>query len=224
MDKIIVFTANIGKYDKVENPKVIDPSVRYILFTDDYSFKSSVWEVRYVDNLREATKTARYIKIMCQELLPPHDWSIWFDASFVIKVPSFSKMIKENDIKSEIACYKHPIRNCTYKEAEVCINAKLDGTELIKKQVIEYQSQGFPKNAGLFATGIIIRKNTTKIKTFCEHWWKEVESKSKRDQLSQVYSSWKTSVKISNIKVGESIYKNSYTEKKKHILPRILMV
>jgi hypothetical protein len=220
MDKIIVFTANIGEYDSVSIPTFKDPNVRYILFTDNKNFKSNFWEVVYLDKTVESTKLARFVKIMCYNFLPPHVWSIWFDCSFDIRMISGEKMIKDNLRNAEVMCYKHPVRDCTYEEAVACQQLNVEKEEILKDQLLRYRKEGFPKKAGLFATGIMIRKNTKKVRSFCDFWWKEIENGSKRDQISQIYASWKTKTKISSITKGISVYSNPYSSKRKHIKPR----
>jgi hypothetical protein len=74
--------------------------------------------------------------------------------------------------------------------------------------------EGFPANLGLFDSGFTIRTNNQQVKNFNNTWWKELSENSARDQLSQVYSSWKTKTPISTIKTDRSIYSNRYLESK----------
>ena len=57
-------------------------------------------------------------------------------------------------------------------------------------------------------------KNNEKVNEFNDIWWSEVNNFSARDQLSQVYSSWKTDIKIAPIPIGSSIYINKYLNPK----------
>jgi hypothetical protein len=59
-----------------------------------------------------------------------------------------------------------------------------------------------------------ILMDMSEVKKFNDIWWDEVKNFSARDQLSQVYSSWKTDVKISPIPIGSSIYINKYLNAK----------
>ena len=47
--KIVVYSVSTGGYDELKTPKVYDPNIRYILFTDNKYFKSDVWEVNHID-------------------------------------------------------------------------------------------------------------------------------------------------------------------------------
>ena len=64
--KIIVYSVLTNGYNKLNTPKVYDPSIEYILFTDDMSLKSDVWKISPIDFVPrniESRKVNRYIKI-----------------------------------------------------------------------------------------------------------------------------------------------------------------
>lgn len=214
--KIIVYSVNTGGYDNLYSPKICDPNVRYILFTDNKYFKSKIWEVNHVDFLSEIKdnrRIARYVKINSHLVLPSHDISIWIDHCYSPRINNFEKMLKENPFES-IMSYRHDCRNCIYDEAKKIISDKLDYELTVKKQMEKYLLESFPKNIGLFDSGFTVRKNDDKVKLFNDTWWSEISNGSARDQLSQVYSSWKTKVPISSFSVGSSIYSNPYLNPK----------
>jgi len=217
--KIIVYSVNTGGYDNFMTPSIIDPNVQYILFTDNKYFKSKVWEVNHVDfisNIKDSRRISRYIKTNSHLVLPTHDISIWIDHCYNPKVNDFSRMLKENNF-GDIMSYKHNVRNCIYDESITIINDKLDYPELVKKQMEKYKTEGYPKNHGLFDSGFTVRKNNDKVKLFNETWWNEILNGSARDQLSQVYSSWKTKIPINSFIHGNNIYNNPYlNEQIKH--------
>lgn len=66
----------------------------------------------------------------------------------------------------------------------------------ILKQIKQYRKEGFPKNFGLYACGIMIRKNTSEIINFMELWYSEICKYSHRDQISFPYILWKTPIKV----------------------------
>jgi len=77
---------------------------------------------------------------------------------------------------------RHPDRDCLYEEARACIALGKDNADVINSQVYGYRLDGFPKRAGLVASGVIIRSSPHI--TFENAWWEEVRLKSCRDQLS----------------------------------------
>lgn len=229
--QVVVYTANINNYDVYRTPLHKEDGVRYILFTDDPNYKSDFWEVKYVNiNLAfsDPQRKARFIKLNAPDgnLLPPHDISIWVDSSIDINI----KGIREFAIKSlgnkDVACFRHgnngEKRICIYDEATACIKRHLDSEFVITEQMIKYSKLGFPINYGLFATGVLIRRNIATVRNFSRCWWEEIMDGSKRDQLSQVFASWKTSVWINDITIGgESIYHNQFFIKNKHLQKRV---
>lgn len=217
--KIIVYSVNTGGYDDLKTPEIVDPNVRYILFTDNKYFKSNVWEVNhtnFITNIKDSRRIARFIKINSHLVLPNHDVSIWIDHCYMPKTNNFSKLLSDN-VFSHIMCYRHNARKCIYDEAKKVLQDKLDYPNLVNSQIERYKSEKFPSNYGLYDTGFTIRKNNSQIKLFNETWWNEINKGSARDQLSHMYSSWKTNIPITPMKHGQNIYFNPYlNEKVKH--------
>lgn len=118
------------------------------------------------------------------------------------------------NFKPPITCIEHPLRDCAYKEAEICLINKRGGTGLIMSQIEEYSKRGFPKNWGLIQSGILMRERTVEVIQLCQEWWREVLTFSKRDQISFAYCSWPKkiyhSIKYDYRKGIEFIYKTHH--------------
>lgn len=216
----IIYSANIGGYDKFNEPKVYDKDVRYILFTDNKYYKSKVWEVCHLDFINELydnRKKARFIKINPHLVLPNHEISIWIDHNLIPNFSDTNKMLLDiNFNESNIMSYKHRFRNCVYDEAKKVLELKKERLEVVKKQIQRYEIEGFPKNYGLFETGFTFRKNNELVKKFNEFWWNEIDNESGRDQLSQMYICWKHGFNIDSINYGNSQYSNPFLETTLH--------
>lgn len=216
--KIIVYSVNTGGYDELRTPDVYDPNIRYILFTDNKYFKSDVWEVNhidFVDNKLDNRRKARYIKINPHLVLPNHDISIWVDHCYKPKFNNAEEFLTEiGFFNNNIMSYKHDVRQCIYSESEEVKSQRLDYEDIINNQMSKYRIEGFPRNYGLFDSGFTIRKNNKEVNEFNDIWWSEVKNFSARDQLSQVYSSWKSGIEIKAIPIGSSIYSNKYLNPK----------
>jgi hypothetical protein len=220
--KIIVYSANIGGYDNFNHPKIYDENVRYILFTDNKYIKSNVWEISHTDFLDESLtsrKSARYFKVNPHLVLPEHDISIWVDHCFTPQFNNANDLINKMSFTNDknIMIFKHSWRDCIYKESEEVIKLKLDNQEIVTNQIDRYKKEGFPENLGLFETGFIVRENNKKVNEFNDVWWNEIKNGSGRDQLSNMYASWKTSLKINQLTYGVSCYNNPFlTQKNNH--------
>jgi hypothetical protein len=215
--KIIVYSVNIGGYDEFREPTIYDPNIRYILFTDNKYYKSNIWEICHTDFLPknlDNRKKARYVKLNPHIVLPNHDVSIWVDHCYTPRFKSAVELLKEINFNNDIMCYRHNIRNCTYDESKVVINDKLEYPNVVNQQMNKYREDGFPRNYGLFDSGFTIRKNSKDVIRFNNIWWNEISNHSGRDQLSQMYSSWKSNVGITPIRVGSSIYNNKFLSQK----------
>lgn len=221
---IIVYSANIGNYDTHKEPLYKDSRVKYLLFTDARQNRASIWKPIVINRTQysqDTVKSCRFIKINPHLVLPPHQYSIWVDHSFQIQFSEIFKVVLECLNGKEIACYKHGSinwgNNCLYKEAIDIIKSKLDNKETVISQMNKYKSEGFPENFGLYSTGFLVRKNTENVNRFNELWWSQVNKYSKRDQLSQCYSLWKTAMKINPIQIGHNIYDTPLLKKSRHI-------
>lgn len=222
--KIVIYSANIGGYDDFKTPINYDKNVRYILFTDNKYFKSDIWEVCHLDFLKEPLdnrKIARYLKTNPHLVLPDHDISIWIDHCFTPIFNDSKDLLKKFSFteNKNIMIYKHSFRTCLYDEAKEVLRQKLDSPEIVNNQISRYREEGFPSNLGLFETGVIVRRNNNRVNEFNNLWWNEIKNGSGRDQLSNMYASWKLSLDIDRIPYGNSCYKNPFLEPKtKHNL------
>lgn len=226
MEKIIVYTANIGHYDKVRDPLYKDPNVQYILFTDDKNLTSKIWDVRYVDYCasidNDLQRVARYFKLCPDKVLPKHDISIWVDGKYEINLHNVKQFIERN-LVHDIACYTHHNgnRDCIYQEAKVCIDNRLDSESVINRQIDRYRKNNFPEHYGLCDTAIMIRRNNYIVRLFNERWKAEIDFGSKRDQLSQMFISWLSSVSIDRIRFGGDVsYRSQFFIKHPHRVKR----
>jgi hypothetical protein len=215
---IIIYSVNIGGYDRFNTPKIYDKNTRYILFTDNKYIKSNVWEICHVDFLPKMDNRlmARYIKLNPHKVLPKHDISIWIDHCFTPIIDDTNQLLEKLNFKdnTEIMNFKHSWRNCIYDESIEVINQKLDNKDIVVKQIEKYRNEGFPKKLGLFETGFMVRKNNDIVNRFNETWFDEVKNFSGRDQLSQMYSSWVNNLPITQINYGKSCYDNPFLEPK----------
>jgi len=196
--KKVAYTAIIGKYDVLKEPKVITEGFDYVCFTDDVSLKSSVWKIRLVNNPQglDNSRLSKKIKILCTSFLKEYDLSIWVDGSISINC-DLNIFLDENYHGEDIVLLTHPDRSCVYEEAETCIALDKDDPEIINKQMEGYKSEGYPEGNGLVSTRLMIRNHRSKkVKEFMNSWWNEVNLKSKRDQLSFNFVLWKHQLSI----------------------------
>ena len=195
MNKVVCYTCITGGYDSLKDPLVVSKGIDYICFTDNPFLKSKVWQTKpipkeldYLSNI----KKQRIVKICPHRYLKEYDISIWVDGSFQI-IGDLMKFIEQYDLKkTSLYTRIHPTRDCIYDEANICVSTKRETKYIADKQTNRYKLEGYPKNAGLAETGIILRQhNDIRCKLMSNIWASEILNGSHRDQLSFNYACWK---------------------------------
>jgi hypothetical protein len=174
-----VYTAIFGEYENLKEPLVVTPGWKYICFTDQ-PFKSKVWEIRKVRVDINPQLLARQYKILFYNFIDSFE-SIWVDGSFTININLDDWWDKH--FQQEITCIKHPIRDCFYEEALICIKNRRGDPKKISIQAASYLGI-VPEHNGLIQSGILMRQKTDIVCQLCIEWYKEIELHSLRDQLS----------------------------------------
>jgi hypothetical protein len=178
----VAYTVIQGNYDTLKNP-FISKGWRYVCFTDQ-PIKSDIWEIRPLSG-----KHNRDLKINC-----PFQWlTLYVDASIEI-VGDLNEFASE--VPGWYSIWLHPHCQCTYTEAERVIDMKgMDELE-VNDMMLRYMEEGFPRNFGLGANGIMLRDMSDKaVRQICRLWWDEFVEGPQRDQLSLMYSFWKSGYK-----------------------------
>lgn len=203
MKKYVLYTAEVGNYDEIIQPLIIDSDFDYILFSDDVSQdKIGIWQVRKIpycnsDNIR----VNRWVKLHPHLLLPEYEYSLYHDANVIIDSFNYYKRIKELISKGVlIASMSHHERRCIYEEAFTIMFNRLDSNNKILNEVEHLKKAGYPPNNGLNEANCILRKhNDTTIIQVNEDWWNMISTYSRRDQMSFNYAAWKNSIDINLI-------------------------
>ena len=193
---IVCYTCITGDYDHLKQPIVFNRQIDYVCFTDCARvLPNSIWQFRPIPKelcVLSQVKQQRIVKICPHRYLREYSISIWIDGSFQI-CGSLVDFVRQYDLsKTPLYTRVHPQRNCIYEEAKVCIAMHKDSRAVIDKQIAKYQEEGYPKNAGMYETGVILRKhNDMKCQLVCNRWASELLLGSHRDQLSFNYACWK---------------------------------
>jgi len=196
--KKVIYTSLTGNYDNLEEPGYIMKGWDYICFTNNPTLRSkSTWQFKPIPYTKgNNIILSRYPKLNPHRVLKDYDTSIYIDSNIKILTNSLefraNELIQSN-VKLSIA--KHPERNCIYEEAKICLNDMLDKRTRIIKHIDFLESEGFPKNYGLYENNIIYRiHNDPTIRKMDEAWWDLYNTFSRRDQLSLAYILWKYNI------------------------------
>ncbi len=208
--KIAVYTVITGSYDYLKDPEYRMPDCDYICFTDQSDLQSDVWEIRYEPpGQSDPVRWQRRHKILAHQYLAnEYEWCIYVDGNVRI-TGDFREYICQESKGAPLLCLKHPDRNCIYDEAEECIRLHKDDPDTIRRQMERYRREAYGTGRGLVTTNVLVRKHWDQmVMRVMELWWKEVETGSRRDQLSFNYACWKLGVMYdeSELKCWKSPY------------------
>lgn len=202
-DKVI-YTCITSAYDYLLDHKYINSDWDYICFTDTDFDKTELksWQVKplsYKDE--DVRKTQRWHKINPHKLLNKYRYSIYLDANIEATKKDFFEVVEELiEDDTKVAFAKHPQRDCVYDEIEACIALKKDDPKIMRSQIDEIKSKGFPRHFGMYAGGIIFRQhNDDKVTKLMQNWWEMVEKYSYRDQLSLPYVLWQNKMSVTEL-------------------------
>lgn len=190
-EKIVVYTAIINNYDVLRNPSFIDPTIDYVCFTDQPRwFKLStktIWQIRPIpDGTLDATRLNRLVKLQPHVYFPEYGYSVYVDGGMDI-IGDIRALLEKYGYPAMLS-FAHPLRNCIYEEGEVCIQKGKEDPTRINAQLAVYQAEGHPRNFGMIEANVLIRRhNDPVVKKVMNEWWHEVQTRSRRDQLSFPY-------------------------------------
>jgi len=198
MESNIVYTTIIGNRYKLNEPIVDNNNWKHICFVarnkEIEKRKNSKWEIiKIKDTSFTDEKLSRKIKIMQQDYIPDCNYSIYLDSRFTIKTDLTDFVYKELNA-GDIAVMKHNRRSCAYDEGDFVIDNGIASKNKVSMQLAHYKIAGFPKNFGLFAPGIMIRRMNERVDKLMEDWWEEIKKYTYRDQISLAYCIWKNEI------------------------------
>ena len=185
-NRIAVFTAITGGYDRALLHERLDERVDYFLFTDAPINDCGFWRIRSIDyHHPDSVRKARYVKTHPHKLLAGYDIAIWIDASVMIRGDIMRYVERfEEDAESCFHGVDHPQRECTYEEARALKRLGKDAIDRIDRQMKDYRSSGLQAHEGLIETNFLITDiRSEESRRFYQAWWGEIVRFSHRDQL-----------------------------------------
>ena len=222
--RIAVYTCITGSYDKLITPFIKFDNIDYIAYTDNKEENNEVWQVHDIpENIKKIGDNVlinRYIKFHPNEFFDKskYDYAIYLDGNIKI-ISDLTDFVYGINPKTGLALHRHRFRNCIYNEIEVCRLIKKGNYNKMKKQADRYESEGFPKNFGLYECNVIATDlNNDKSKKITDAWWEEfVNSESFRDQIALPYVVWKNNYRFDDIgSLGNNVYRNAKIRLKSH--------
>ena len=202
--KKIAYTCVIGDYDTPQTPSVVSDGWEYICFTDNPKPVKG-WRMVKVEPFgnggRDNILFARWVKIMFFDHIDC-DICLWTDANIQINTDLNDFAEKH---KTEFFTMTHPSRDNIYSESRACRH--ITEQKLIRAQMEQYIGELYYADNGLISSGILLRRNTENVRSFCSEWFAELDKYSIRDQLSFNYVLWKHPLDLETVPYHELIGK-----------------
>ena len=193
MPDITVLTSITAGKDSLSDDQVAEGAT-FIAYVSDRA-PSAVWEQRDAPNESSSSRRNSRAPKMLSHRYCDTLHSLWIDGNISLRV-SAPHIIREWLKDHDVAVFKHPERNCIYKEASFCAKRRLDDRAIIGAQVERYRKLGYPRDNGLAECCCIARRHTAEVKKFNEMWWHEYNNGSVRDQLSFMFAATQSGVRI----------------------------
>ena len=194
--RIAVVTAISGFFDALLLPYHLEPSIDYFCVSDTITDGYGVFRLvppPYLD--ADARRSARYIKTNLLRLFPNYDFVVWVDANVLIKEKVSELVAITAASGAAVGAIPHPTRRSYIEEAEIAVAMNLDDRELIAAQIKAYEDVEGLDQSNLIETNFMVfdALNPT-TKEFMRIWWNEINTYSRRDQLSINYSIIKSGI------------------------------
>lgn len=186
MPENVIYTVITGDYDTPLVPCKPVNGFERVLVTDspfggDKPFR---WFDRLVEigKSYDSQRTQRKNKILFQDLFPDAGTVIYVDGNIVLSRPvhGLTRLLGDSDI----ALPTHPSRHCVYAEIKACRKLAKDSKGNLDKARKELEIKGVGHGEGVWATGVIVRRNNEATHRLMEDWWQLVDSTTLRDQIT----------------------------------------
>lgn len=192
-NRIVAFTAIAGNYDTLRIPRMLDPEIDYVCFSDTPRSDLGLFEIRPLPYRHaDPVRAARFVKTHPHLLFPDHDIAIWMDATVIIASdmkPLVARLVAANGVAGGIP---HPRRHDIYDEAYLCARARKDDLVTIAAQVARYLATGVPNGLAVPDSSFMIwNLRHAAAAPVLDSWWSEIETGSRRDQISISYAFWR---------------------------------
>ena len=193
--KTVLYACADLAYDQIFSPVVTHARDRVMLFADRKPRFVSGWQWRPLpDEVAGLSPSLanRFCKFFPAQVFPEADFSIYVDANTLILGdlrPLLDEFIASG---ADIGLFPHMERFDIFEEFEFCQRGEQDPagrlTKKAQAQLRHYQDEGLPREHAFTENAILFRRHgNPALDAAMELWWRQLETYTKRDQLSLPY-------------------------------------
>ncbi|GHU76276.1 hypothetical protein AGMMS49992_21650 [Clostridia bacterium] len=201
-NRIAVYTAIFGDYDKVLDPRVWPRNIDYYMISDKY-YPSRVWRQKDISKFINIIKDFspqmknRFFKMHPHLLFPDYKYTIYVDGNRVIKgdFNGYIPLIGEYGL----ATYHHNRRDCTFDECTAVVDQGKDSMESVLRHIEFLEAEGMPRHYGLPFCHVLARRKCQMADRIMKMWWEEYTRYSRRDQISFPHVLYELGIPVSKV-------------------------
>lgn len=166
----------------------------FVAFSD-VNRTSGTWEMRRAAcKFRSAERNARAHKTLLHHFIEA-DVSVWVEPNVQI-CSDVHELANELLSNADMALFEHPRQRCCYDEAVTIATRGMDDPRLVTEQMEYLRRCGFPAQAGLCETRVVIRRHSASVQVFNALWFEQVARYSVHDHLGIMYAARAAGVRV----------------------------
>lgn len=143
--------------------------------------------------------------------------SVYIDGSLTPKAP-LRNAVESWLSAADMALFKHPWRTCAYAEIDECERLKRITSEEAQKVRSHFQLAGFPRDFGLWACGMVVRRvHCNALQIFAAPVWWNLVQQVPRDQIWLPFVLWHLRRSTNRIHtIDKDIYHSKWFSFRRH--------
>jgi SAM-dependent methyltransferase len=178
---------------------------RRIMFTDGSAFGAGWETIVQAERAVDPRLAARRIKALGLDLVDC-DTLVWVDGRVLPTGVPLRPLLRKALLRSDLAGFPHPWRDCAYAEARECAALDLANVGALERQAAAYRKAGLPVGSGLWNTMALARRRTDATVSLGREWWAEIQRHTARDQISFPFLLWKHGLTCAQL--GADVYRS----------------
>ena len=198
----VLISALYGAYDSLKHPPEQEGDVACVLFTDDPSVTSDVWNVVYWPKPHMIGFLAAKAPKMLPMLYVEAAASVWVDMSVQVLSPTFTLEAVEY-ARDGFATWPHPWNPNLAAEAHESLQQVRYQGQMLPEQIDRYYAAGVPEDWGIRHTAVVARAHND-LTQFVGYLWDAEYEWSMADQIGFAYATWASGVPVYNLPADQA--------------------
>lgn len=194
MQKVVVYTCAVGRYDWIHCPQVKPAGIDFLRFSDIKPWRLMGWQHRTLPptpGAQTARGISRFPKLRPHDVLHGYNIAVWIDSSVEISGDITPLLHTFGASGADVALFPHRGGHSVAEEIETAIEYGRIPPEMYdqaSRQRERYAAAGLLDCRVVEASIIFYRLPSEALRRAGQLWWEEVTTYTERDQVSQPYA------------------------------------